>query len=63
VFFGGAQEMKAAFKRFVRDERGIETVEYAVMMALIVAALVTTMTLLLGAISNCFGSVQGTIDA
>ncbi|MHC4680674.1 MAG: Flp family type IVb pilin [Phycisphaerales bacterium] len=30
--------MKAAVKRFLKDERGLETVEYAVILGLIVAA-------------------------
>jgi Flp pilus assembly pilin Flp len=51
-----------ALKMFVRDERGMETVEYAVMTALIVAAMVTAITLLSGAISGRFGEVQGVID-
>ena len=54
--------MVALLKKFVSDERGLETVEYAVMTALIVAALVTAITLLSGAISSRFGEVQGTID-
>jgi len=51
-----------ALNKFVRDERGMETVEYAVMTALIVAAMVTAITLLSGAISGRFGEVQGVID-
>ena len=54
--------MKAFAKRFVSDERGLETVEYAVMTALIVAALVTAITALSGAISGRFGTVQTTIS-
>lgn len=30
--------MKAVLRRFVRDERGLETVEYAIILGLIVAA-------------------------
>ncbi len=33
--------MTSLLKRFVRNEQGLETVEYAVMTALIVAVLVT----------------------
>ena len=54
--------MKALFKRFIREEEGLELVEYAVMTALIVAALVTAITLLSGAISGRFTEVQGTVD-
>lgn len=51
-----------AFTKFMRDERGMETVEYAVMTALIVAALVTAITLLSGAISGRFDNVRTTIS-
>jgi Flp pilus assembly pilin Flp len=54
--------MKAFAKRFVSDERGLETVEYAVMTALIVAALVTAIGALSGAISGRFNSVKTTIS-
>ena len=50
-------------KRFVRDEQGLELVEYAVMTALIVAALVVAIGLLSTAISGRFGGVTGTINA
>lgn len=50
-------------RRLQKDEQGLETVEYAVMTALIVAALVTAITLLSGAISNRFDGVRGTIDS
>ena len=53
--------MTKVIKRFVRDERGLETVEYAVMTALIVAALVTAIGALTLAISTRFGAVQGVI--
>ena len=36
---GGKVEMRKALTKFVKNERGMETVEYAVMTALIVAAL------------------------
>ena len=53
--------MTDVIKRFVSDERGLETVEYAVMTALIVAALVTAIELLTGAISDRFDAVKSTI--
>ena len=40
------------FKRFVSDERGMETVEWAVMAALIVAGLVLAITTLGGDIKT-----------
>lgn len=48
-------------KGFWRDERGLETAEYAVMTALIVAALVGVVTALSGAIQNRIGQVKDTI--
>jgi len=48
-------------RRFLKDEAGLETVEYAVMTALIVAALITAITLLSGAISGRFNSVKDQI--
>ncbi len=47
---------------FMRDEKGLETVEYAVMTALIVAALVTAIGLLSAAISGRFDTVTGVVD-
>ena len=38
--------MKAMLKRFVQDERGLETVEWAVIAALIVVGLVGVITTL-----------------
>lgn len=49
-------------KKFFQDEQGLETVEYAVMTALIVAAMVTAIGLLAGAITGRFGEVQGVVD-
>jgi Flp pilus assembly pilin Flp len=54
--------MLKALKKFVRDERGMETVEYAVMTALIVAALVAAIAALSLAIQGRFGSVEGVIS-
>ena len=53
--------MTEVIRRFVRDDRGLETVEYAVMTALIVAALVTAIEVLTGAVSTRFGQVTGVI--
>jgi Flp pilus assembly pilin Flp len=49
-------------KRFIKDEKGLELVEYAVMTALVVAVLVTAITLLSGAIQDRFGEVETVID-
>jgi Flp pilus assembly pilin Flp len=48
-------------KRFVTDEQGLETVEYAVMTALIVAAMVVAITALSGAVTGRFAATQAVI--
>ncbi len=53
--------MLKSLKQFVSDERGMETVEYAVMTALIVAALVAAIAALSLAIRGRFTSVTGVI--
>jgi Flp pilus assembly pilin Flp len=53
---------KAFSKKFAKDEKGLETVEYAVMTALIVAALVTAIGLLSTAISDRVTAVSGVIN-
>ena len=53
--------MTKVIKRFISDERGLETVEYAVMTALIVAALVTAISLLTAAVAGRFDSVRAVI--
>ena len=55
--------MRKMFRKFVADERGLETVEYAVMTALIVAALVTAIGLLTAAVAGRFDSVRAIIGA
>lgn len=45
---------KAVFT-FIRSERGIESVEYAVMLAMVVAALVSAITFLMLAMTGRFG--------
>jgi len=54
--------MKFDFRKFLAEEEGLETVEYAVMTALIVATLVTAIGLLATSIENRFGDVEGVID-
>lgn len=56
------KEGNQMLKKFFQDEQGLETVEYAVMTALIVAAMVTAIGLLAGAITGRFGEVQGVVD-
>jgi Flp pilus assembly pilin Flp len=55
-------KLREMFTRFVKDEKGLETVEYAVMTALIVAALVTAIGLLTAAVSGRFDTVTGIIS-
>lgn len=49
-------------RKFVKEEEGLELVEYAVMTALIVAVLVTAIGLLATAIENRLGEVEAVID-
>ncbi len=51
-----------ALTKFMRDERGMETVEYAVMTALIVAALVAAISAVAVAITGRFTTVEGVIN-
>ena len=48
--------------RFLKDEKGLETVEYAVMTALVVATLVAAIGFLVDAIEGRFGEVQAVIQ-
>ena len=54
-------KMTKLFKKFVQDEKGLETVEYAVMTALIVAALIGAVGALSLAVTGRFEDVEGTI--
>ena len=54
--------MMSMLKRFLSDEKGLETVEYAVMTALVVAAMVAAITALSGAITARFGEVETVIE-
>ncbi len=53
--------MTKLFKKFVQDEQGLETVEYAVMTALIVAALIAAIGALAAAVTGRFGAVSTVI--
>ena len=48
--------------RLVRDERGLENVEYAIMTALIVTAVATAVIALSAALSGRFGTVQNSVS-
>ncbi len=54
--------MLKTFKRFISDEKGLETVEYAVMTALVVAAMVVAITALSDAITNRFSETEAVIN-
>jgi Flp pilus assembly pilin Flp len=54
--------MKAVLRRFVRDEQGLETVEYAVMTALIVAGLILAVYTLGQTIKTQFQNVDNEIN-
>jgi Flp pilus assembly pilin Flp len=49
-------------KGFVKDERGIETSEYAIMLVLIAIALIVAITYLKDAIAKAFQDTANTID-
>ena len=54
--------MRKVFKQFMSDDRGLETVEYAVMTALIVGVLVIAIGALSTAVSARFDAVTAIID-
>jgi Flp pilus assembly pilin Flp len=60
----GEREMKLMkmLKRFVKDERGIETSEYAIMLVLIAIALIVAIGYLRSAIANAFNDTASIID-
>jgi pilus assembly protein Flp/PilA len=50
-------------KRFVKDEQGLETVEYAIITGLIVAATITAIGILGGWVTDQFETVNDTVGA
>ena len=52
---------KMLLKRFITDESGLETVEWAVIAALIVGALLGTIALLGNAVANRFNSLRNAV--
>ncbi len=48
---------------FIKDERGLETSEYAVMGALIVIATIAAITLMRDAIAAAFTRIAGVVTA
>jgi Flp pilus assembly pilin Flp len=49
--------------KFIKDEDGLETPEYAVMGALIIVALVATVVALRGSIIGVFQAMTGAINS
>ena len=49
-------------KRFIKDERGLETVEWAVIAALIVAGLIIVIGNLGDAVSDRFVELEGAVS-
>lgn len=50
--------MKALWKKFVKDERGLETVEWAIVGAIVVAATVAVITGIATNVAARFGTLQ-----
>jgi Flp pilus assembly pilin Flp len=48
-------------KRFIRDEQGLETVEYAVILGLIVVATITVIATLSNAVQAKFTTVSNAL--
>ena len=49
------------FNRFVKDESGATAIEYALIAALMSAALVTALTAFSGSLSTAFGNIGTTL--
>jgi len=56
-------KLAKTFKKFWRDERGLETVEYAIITGLIVAATVTAIGILGAWVTGQFTTVNTAIGA
>jgi len=54
--------MKAVVKRFIRGETGMEMAEYAVMTALITAALITAVGFIVAAVSARYTAAAAAMD-
>ena len=55
--------MKSIITKFVKDERGLETVEYAIILGLIVAGTITTIAAIGTWVKGRFDSTAGDIGA
>ena len=54
--------MKALVKKFVKDERGLETVEYAIIAGLIVVGSIITITTIGGYVLVKFQELANALD-
>ena len=52
-----------AVKRFVNDERGLETVEYAIILGLIVAGTIAIIVAIGAWVKNAFSAAQNEMKA
>jgi Flp pilus assembly pilin Flp len=55
--------MKAVLKRFIKDESGLETVEYAIITALIVAGSIAVLGTIGVRVFNTFTTVETALGA
>ena len=55
--------MKKLIQKFARDERGLETVEYAIILGLVVAGTIGVIAAIGVWVNGRFSSVQGDITA
>ena len=55
--------MKSLITKFVKDERGLETVEYAIILGLIVAATIGTVAAIGGWVNTRFTNVNTELQA
>ena len=55
--------MMRMLKRFIKDERGLEASEYALLLALICIALIFAITTLRNAIAGAFQGAAGNITS
>ena len=56
------QKITSATKRFIADEEGLTTVEYAVAGALVIGAIVLAFTNLGGAVAARIDAIRGVIE-
>ena len=54
--------MNELLKKFVKDERGLETVEWAIVGAIVVAIAAATISVLAGKVGNRFEDINNTVQ-